>query len=103
VLGDVVQADRLRLLDQQPEDPAAARQVPDGLVGRRCDAAREELRELVPALVQDADRGEPGAGELACSGQDEVQQPVQVQLGGQRSPDLQKPLEPRFAPPFDVG
>ena len=43
MIGDVAQADRRRLVDQQTEDPAAARQVADRLVQPRVRAGGEEL------------------------------------------------------------
>jgi hypothetical protein len=88
VLAEVREAQRPRLLDEQAEDPAPAWQVADGAVGSRVHAAGEELRELAPALVEDAERGVPRAGEFARGLEHAVEHDVEVQLRQEAAADL---------------
>ncbi|MEZ5124228.1 MAG: hypothetical protein R2736_22120 [Solirubrobacterales bacterium] len=65
VVGDVVEAQRPRVADQHPENATAVGQVADRAVGLGIDADGQEALELAALLVEDAQRGEPRAGELA--------------------------------------
>jgi hypothetical protein len=87
VVGDVVEPDRRRLVDQQAEDPPAARQVADGGVRLGLLARRQELRQAAALLVEDAHRGELRAAQLAPGLQDPFEEDVEVELRGQRPAD----------------
>ena len=54
-----------RLGDEQTEDAPAPRQVADDAVGVRIDPGRDEVGQVLPGLIEDSDRGEMGAGQLA--------------------------------------
>ena len=90
VLGDVVQPDRHRLVDQQPEDAAAARQVADRGVDRRLLAGGQELRQLAALVVEHAERGVARAAQLAGGLHHALQQDVEIELGRQRAADVQQ-------------
>ena len=64
IVRDVVEPERLGLVDQHTEDPAPARQVADGGDGLRIEPRRHEALELRPVRIDDAERGVPGAGQL---------------------------------------
>ena len=72
MIGGVAQADRHRLVDQQPEDPAAARQVADRHVQRGLRAGGEEL------------------GQLASGLHHALKEDIEVQLGRQGTADVQQ-------------
>ena len=64
VLGDVVQAERPRVADEDAQDAAPARQVADRRMGLGVDAVRDEALELSAGRVDDAERRVAGAGQL---------------------------------------
>ncbi len=90
---DVVDAQRLRTIDQQTEDAAPARQARDRGTGLLVDTRRDELREAAATAVQDAERRVPRAGQVAGSGEDLVEDGGQIESRRQRAADLQQPLE----------
>ena len=51
MVADVVQAQRLGIVDQQAQDAAAPGQLADAPVGLAVDAARDEALELAAAVV----------------------------------------------------
>ena len=64
VVGEVVQPQRLRLLDQHSENSASPRQRADRLAHVAVDPVRHELLELGAARVDHAERGIASAGQL---------------------------------------
>ena len=58
VLTEVLEPERLRLLDQQPEDAATAGQVPDPAMRGVVDAGRDEALEPFPPLVEQWERND---------------------------------------------
>jgi hypothetical protein len=87
---------RLRLVDQHPEDPAATREIPDRAMRLLVDALGDELLEQLSPLVEHADRRIPRAGEFLRYLQQAVEDHIRVQLGEQRAPDVEQAAEPRF-------
>jgi len=90
MIGDVAQADRRRLVDQQTEDPAAARQVADRLVQPRVRSGGEELGQLAALVVEHAERRVARAAQLASGLHYALQEDVEVQLGRQGTADVQQ-------------
>ena len=88
MLADVGDPQRPRVVDQEAEDPAAAREVADRAVGRLVDAAGEELGELAAVLVEDPERRVARAGQVARGLEDTVEDDVEVELGEQAASDL---------------
>src|SRR5919202_1076949 len=97
LVADVVQAQRPRIADQDAEDPVAARQVPDGTVGLLVDAERDEPLETLAAVVEDAERGIPRARELLGDLEDTVQEPLDIELGYERTPHIEQAEEALLA------
>ena len=83
IVGDVVELQRARIVDQDAEDSAAAREIPDLGVGLGRDTAREELLERAAAVVEYADRGKSRAREIPRGLQDRVQERIEIELGGE--------------------
>ena len=84
VLAKVLEPERPRLLDQQPEDAATAGQLPDPAVRGVVDAGRDESLELLAALVEHADGRVARTGEIAR----DIEQPqdrLDVQRGDEES------------------
>jgi len=77
-----------RLLDQESEDPAPARQVADRAVRRLVDATGQELRQLAAALVEDAERRVARPGQLARGLEDAIEHQIEIELGQEAPPDL---------------
>ena len=89
--ADVGQHQRARVLDQQAEDPAPAREVADRRVRGRVDAAGEEALERPPLRVEHADGRVARAGQLACGLQQPLEHDLEVELGDERAAGLQEP------------
>ena len=83
MLPEVLEPQRPRLLDQQAEDAAPAREVPDAAVRGLVDAGRDEALELLPRLVEHPDRGVARAGDLARHVEQLLQDGVDVELRGE--------------------
>ena len=66
VLGDVMQSQRPCVADEDAEDSATARKVPDRRVGLGVDPVRDESLQLTPHDVDDAERRVAGARQLGC-------------------------------------
>lgn len=77
-MGDVVQPDRLRFIDQVAEDAAARRQRSDQFVGFGVDALVDELDEfvVVPAHAQ---RAVAGVHQVDSRVHDRLQRDVEFQ------------------------
>jgi hypothetical protein len=93
--ADVGEPQRLRVADQDPEEPAPVRQVADRPVGLLVDALRDELLERLAPLVEHADRGVASGGDLLGDVEQAVEEDVRVELGEQRTSDVQQPAKPR--------
>ena len=78
--GEVVQAERLRVADQDAEDPAAVRQVADPLVCLVVDTGRQEALERAAGAVDHAQRGVLRAGQLGGGLDDPLQDRVEREL-----------------------
>ena len=84
ILRKVVEAQRLRVLDQRAEDPAATRKVADRGLRLRIDARDDELLERLAAGVDDAQRRIAGSGQLGGRLDDSLEDGVERQLGRER-------------------
>ena len=94
VLADVVHPQRLGVLDEQPEDAAAPRQVPDGAVLLGRDAAGDEPLELRPRLVEDADGRVVCPCHAAGHLEELAHHPFEVELGHQHAAGLDELPQP---------
>src|SRR3954453_12302024 len=81
------QPQRPGLADQDAEDAATMRQVPDLRAGLLVDARGHELGQVLAPVVEDAERGVPSAGDLARDLDDPRQQHVEVELRQERATD----------------
>ena len=97
MLTDVGQAQRLRVGDQDPEDPVTAREIADGRVRSLVEANREKALEALTALVEHAEGGVAGAGQLAGDLEHVLQHALAVQFRDERPADLQQADEPLLA------
>jgi len=91
VLGHVVQANRLRTVDQQTQDSAAARRRSDRRARCLVDTHGQELRQAAALLVQDTERRVARARQLARGSEDLIQHDRQIDARRQGPPDLEKP------------
>ena len=85
MVAEVVEADRLRVLDEQPQDPAAARQVADQ-VSASCSSIPVVTKStsVSPVGGDDAQGAVPGTGQLGRRLDDPAQDGVQVEVGRDR-------------------
>jgi hypothetical protein len=97
ILGDLMEPQRLGVVDQHPEDAAADRDVADRRPLAVADPGGDELGDDAVA-PQDAERSVAGAGELDGQLDDALQGGRERQLGGQGQPGLQQAL----VPPMDA-
>ena len=88
VLADVRKPERLGVLDQQPQDSAAARQVADCPMTLRLDAAGDEALELDAPLVEYAERGVARPGHAAGDVEQLTDNPVDVEHGDEPAAGL---------------
>src|SRR5512132_728861 len=103
MVADVIQAQRARVVDEHAEQAATARQVTDGAVGVRVDAAREEAGELAALLVEDAERDVARPGEVGRGLQEPVEHRLEVQLGQQAAPGVDEACEPVLVEAVERG
>ena len=89
MLGDVVQAERLRVLDQQSQDAPAHRGVSDRLADVEGDAGGDEFLDE-PLGCEDAERAVRGVGDLDRELHEPLQDSTQRQLGCQRQACLEQ-------------
>ena len=94
--ADVVQAQRLRVADQDAEDTAAAGQVADLAVRLGVDAGGEEALQPLAALVEHADRGVAGARHVARGLEQPLEHDLAVELGDQRAAGVEQAAEAAF-------
>ena len=94
ILGDVGEAQRLPVADQDAEDPAAARQITDRRARLLVDADGDELLEPRARRIDHAERSVAGPGE-PCGRPDQLlEQGLERQLGAERDTGLDKDAEP---------
>ncbi len=92
--ADVGQAQRPRLLDQQAEHAAAARQVADRPPRLLVDAVGDEALQLVAVLVEHAERGVAGTGQLAGDLEHLPEDHLRVELGDEAAADVDQLPQP---------
>jgi hypothetical protein len=83
--ADVLEPQRLRVVDEKAQHPAPARQGADLLPPLGFDPDGQELLELLLPLVQDAESRVTRARELAGDVEHPVEHDLQVELGDERS------------------
>ena len=83
MVADVLEAQRPRLLDQQPEDAPAAWEVADRPVRVGVDPGGDEALELLPAVVEHADGRVARAGDLAGDVEQLLEHGLDVEFGDQ--------------------
>src|SRR4051794_41183879 len=88
MVAEVLEPQRARVLDQQPEDAPPPRQVPDRTMGLCVHAGRDEALELPAAVVEHADGRVARAGDLAGNVEELLEDGINVQLRDQRSPGV---------------
>src|SRR5215218_9954585 len=84
ILREVVEAQRLRVVDQRAEYAAAVRRVADRSLGLRVDAGDDEPLERLPAGVDDPERRIAGSGQLRGRLDDLLEHRVERELGRER-------------------
>ena len=99
----VMQAERLGTADELAEHPVPARQRTDPPPLLLVYPHEEKAGELLLALVQDADGGVVGAGELARRAQHGVEHRLQVELCHQGPANVEESAQLRFAEPGPCG
>jgi hypothetical protein len=90
VVAHIVQAQRRRVADELAEDAVTARQVADRLARLRIDPTGDEALQLAAVLVENADGGVAGAGQLAGDAQQLLEHGVDLELGDQTAARLQQ-------------
>jgi hypothetical protein len=97
VLTEVLEPERPRLLDQQPEDAATAGQLPDPAMCGVVDTGRDEALERLPALVEHAHGGVARTGDLARDVEELSQDRLDVQRGDEEpSPRIDQATKARL-------
>ena len=100
--GQIRQADRDRLADQQAQDPAAAGQVTHPRDELIVHAGVHELLQLSVA-AKHAERRVPGAEKIPGSRHDLAQHHRQAQLAGHQGVRAQQPAQPPLRGQHVVG
>ena len=90
---DVREAERARVADEHAEDAAASGQVADRPERGGIDPGGQEALELAATRVEHAERGVPGAGELAGRLDDPLQDALVVELGDDLAADVDQPAQ----------
>jgi hypothetical protein len=80
VLGDVVEAERLRVTDEHSQEPAPPWELADRRVRLGIDARREEPLEALSGAVDHAERGIARGRQLCCGRHDPLEQRVEREL-----------------------
>ena len=88
--ADLIQAQRRRVADELPEHAVSARRFADPANGRLVEAAGEEPRQPRLRVVEHADRRVARPRDLACHVEDPAEHRVEIELGDQRSTDVQQ-------------
>jgi hypothetical protein len=97
VLGHVPEAERLRVPDQLAEHPVATRQRPDHTARLLVDPHEDEPLELLLTLVEDAESRVACARNLAGRLEHMAQDSLDLELGDERSPDIEQLAELKVA------
>src|SRR5687767_13810621 len=93
VRADVLEAQRPRIPDEEPEDPVAARERTDPRALLVVDSNSQELLELPFLLVQDAERGVARTCDLARDLEYPVEHVREVELRDEGAADFDEPLQ----------
>src|SRR5262249_57795464 len=88
ILGEVVQSERARVVDQDAEDAAAVRGVADLRVHLRRDPVRDEALEAAPGGIDHTQGRVPCSGHPCGSLDDALEDAVERQLRVDRDPRL---------------
>ena len=88
MVADLGQAQRARLLDQQAEHAAPARQVADRPPRLLVDAVGDEALQFVAVLVEHAEGGVAGPGQLAGDLEHLLEDHLGVELGDEAATDV---------------
>ena len=88
VLADPRQAQRSRVLDEDPEHPPPAREIADRPRRVVVDASRDEALELGALAVEHADRGVASAGQLAGRLEYVAEHGIELELGDDEASDV---------------
>lgn len=96
VRGDVVHPQRLRVVDQVPEDAPAAGEVDPGKSGTLVvrQASGDELLQVVTGGCKDTESAVAGVGQIHGGGDDTVQNRGQVEFAADGQHRRQQPLQP---------
>jgi len=86
MVAEAIKPQRPGILDQEPEDPATARELPDRTMGFGVDAGRDEALELLAAIVEDADGRIARARDLARDVEKLLQDGLDLELGSNQNP-----------------
>ena len=78
---DIIDSQRLRLGDQNSENPSAARKIPDCSVRLIVDTQSDEPLQRIPLLVENTDGRVARAGQLAPGLEHALEDHVQLELG----------------------
>ncbi len=96
MVADVGEAQRPRLLDQQPEHAAAAGQVADRPPRSIVDAAGDEALQLLAVAVEHAERRVPRPGQLTGDLENPVEDDLGVEFGDEAAADIDQFPQPAF-------
>ncbi len=87
------EAERLRVVDEQPEHPEARRQRPDPALRLDVETHDDELSERRPLLVEHAQRAVARRGDRAGLVDDAMEQGGEVEVGLEEERRLEHPPE----------
>ena len=93
MLGQVRETERLRIEDQQPENPVALGEAADRTSGLVVDADRDELRQLAAGGVQNPQRPVARVDQVTGQLGDALEHLRQVEVGAHRHDCVQKLAE----------
>ena len=94
IVRELVQAQRLRVPDEDAEDAAPTGKLADRRVCLRVHARRQEALERLARLVDHAEGRVAGAGDLGGRLDDALQQRIEGKLGAERDPCVHEDAEP---------
>ena len=96
MLADICEAQRLWMLNQRAENPAAARQISDRTMGLIVHTRGQELLELAVLAVQDPQGRVARPGDLTRRLEDAVQQNPLIELRRQSPTHIQQSTNPQL-------
>jgi hypothetical protein len=99
----VCEHERARVVDQQSQDAATARQLADRGVGGRVEAAREEPLKSAALRIEHSDRRVARAGQLPGRLEQPLQHDLHVELDQQRAAGLEETLGALRVEPVRAG